>query len=80
MNFMSKLCFKAWIKKEILNNGGVDNFVKCSGNGIIEYVGSDEILKYISTNIVQIREYKSNDYDWIITNIGTGEKILIGIV
>ena len=73
MNFMSKLCFKAWIKKEILNNGGVDNFVKCSGNGIIEYVGSDEILKYISTNIVQIREYKSNDYDWIITNIGTGE-------
>ena len=77
---MSKLCFKAWIKKEILNNGGVDNFVKCSGNGIIEYVGSDEILKYISTNVVQIREYKSNDYDWIITNISTGEKILIGIV
>ena len=77
---MSKLCFKAWIKKEILNNGGVDNFVKCSGSGIIEYVGSDEILKYISTNIVQIREYKSNDYDWIITNISTGEKILIGIV
>ena len=77
---MSKLCFKAWIKKEILNNAGVDNFVKCSGNGIIEYVGSDEILKYISTNIVQIREYKSNDYDWIITNISTGEKILIGIV
>ena len=77
---MSKLCFKAWIKKEILNNGGVDNFVKCSGNGIIEYVGSDEILKYISTNIVQIREYKSNDYDWIITNISTGEKVLIGIL
>ena len=77
---MSKLCFKAWIKKEILNNGGVDNFVKCSGNGIIEYVGSDEILKYISTNIVQLREYKSNDYDWIITNISTGEKVLIGII
>ena len=77
---MSKLCFKAWIKKEILNNGGVDNFVKCSGNGIIEYVGSDEILKYISTNIVQIREYKSNDYDWIITNISTGAKVLIGII
>ena len=77
---MSKLCFKAWIKKEILNNGGADNFIKCSGNGIIEYVGSDEILKYISTNIVQIREYKSNDYDWIITNINTGEKVLIGIL
>ena len=77
---MSKLCFKAWIKKEILNNGGADNFVKCLSDGIIEYVGSDEILKYISTNIVQIREYKSNDYDWIITNISTGEKILIGIL
>ena len=77
---MSKLCFKAWIKKEILNNGGVDNFVKCLSDGTIEYIGADEILKYISTNIVQIREYKSNDYDWIITNISTGEKILIRIV
>lgn len=77
---MSKLCFKAWIKKEILNNGGIDNFVKCSGDGVIEYVGADEILKYISSNIVEIREYKSSDYDWIITNISTGEKILIGIV
>ena len=77
---MSKLCFKAWIKKEILNNGGVDNFVKCLSDGTIEYIGSDEILKYISTNIVQIREYKSNDYDWIITNVDTGEKILIGVV
>ena len=77
---MSKLCFKAWIKKEILNNGGVDNFVKCLSDGTIEYIGADEILKYISTNIVQIREYKSNDYDWIITNIGTGEKILIGMI
>ena len=77
---MSKLCFKAWIKKEILNNGGVDNFIKCLSDGTIEYIGADEILKYISTNIVQIREYKSNDYDWIITNISTGEKILIGIL
>lgn len=77
---MSKLCFKAWIKKEILNNGGIDNFVKCSGDGAIEYVGADEILKYISSNIVEIREYKSSDYDWIITNISTGEKVLIGIV
>ena len=77
---MSKLCFKAWIKKEILNNGGVDNFVRCLSDGTIEYIGSDEILKYISTNIVQIREYKSNDYDWIITNISTGEKVLIGII
>ena len=77
---MSKLCFKAWIKKEILNNGGVDNFVKCLSDGTIEYIGADEILKYISTNIVQIREYKSNDYDWIITNISTGEKILIGMI
>ena len=80
MNFMSKLCFKAWIKKEILNNGGADNFVKCLSDGTIEYIGSDEIMKYIGNNIVQIREYKSNDYDWIITNIGTGEKILIGIL
>lgn len=77
---MSKLCFKAWIKKEILNNGGIDNFVKCSGDGTIEYVGADEILKYISSNIVEIREYKSSDYDWIITNISTGEKILIGMI
>ena len=77
---MSKLCFKAWIKKEILNNGGADNFVKCSGNGTIEYIGSDEIMNYISNNIVEIREYKSNDYDWIITNVDTGEKVLIGVV
>ena len=77
---MSKLCFKAWIKKEILNNGGVDNFVKCFENGTIEYVGYEEILKYISNNIVEIRENKGEEYDWIITNIGTGEKILIGIL
>ena len=77
---MSKLCFKAWIKKEILNNGGVDNFVKCSGNGTIEYIGYEEILKYISNNIVEIRKDKVNGYDWIITNVNTGEKILIGIV
>ena len=77
---MSKLSFKAWIKKEILNNGGIDNFVKCSGDGSIEYVGADEILKYISSNIVEVREYKSSDYDWIITNVSTGEKVLIGIV
>ena len=77
---MSKLSFKAWIKRDILNNGGVDNFVKCSGDGIIQYVGADEIMEYISNNIVEIREYKSNDYDWIITNVDTGEKILIGVV
>ncbi|MCI7208384.1 MAG: hypothetical protein MSA15_20635 [Clostridium sp.] len=77
---MSKLCFKAWIKKEILNNGGVDNFIKCLSDGTIEYIGSDEIMKYIGNNIVEIREYKSNDYDWIITNISTGEKVLIGIL
>ena len=77
---MSKLCFKAWIKKEILNNGGVDNFVKCFENGTIEYVGYEEILKDISNNIVEIRENKGEEYDWIITNIGTGEKILIGIL
>lgn len=77
---MSKLSFKAWIKKEILNNGGMDNFVKCSGDGIIQYVGADEIMKYISSNIVEIREYKSSDYDWIITNVSSGEKVLIGIV
>ena len=77
---MSKLSFKAWIKREILNNGGIDNFVKCSGDGIIEYIGADEIMNYIGSNIVEIREYKSNDYDWIITNISTGEKILIGMI
>ena len=76
---MSKLCFKAWIKKEILNNG-VDNFIKCSGNGTIEYIGADEILKYIGNNIVEIREDKGDGYDWIITNISTGEKVLIGIL
>lgn len=77
---MSKLCFKAWIKKEILNSGGLDNFVRCLSDGTIEYIGSDEIMNYISNNIVEIREYKSSDYDWIITNISTGEKVLIGIV
>ena len=45
---MSKLCFKAWIKKEILNNGGVDNFIKCLSDGTIEYIGADEIMKYIN--------------------------------
>ena len=77
---MSKLCFKAWIKKEILNSGGADNFVRCLSDGTIEYIGADEILKYISNNIVEIREDKGGEYDWIITNIGTGEKILIGIL
>ena len=77
---MSKLSFIAWIKKEILNNGGVDNFIKCSGNGTIEYIGSDEIMKYISNNIVEIRKDKGEEYDWIITNISTGEKVLIGIL
>ena len=77
---MSKLCFKAWIKKEILNNGEVDNFVKCLSDGTIEYIGADEILKYISSNIVEIRESKGSGYDWIITNISTGEKVLIGVV
>ena len=77
---MSKLSFKAWVKKEILNNGGVDNFVKCFENGTIEYVGYEEILKYISNNMVEIRKDKVNGYDWIITNVSTGEKILIGIL
>ena len=77
---MSKLCFKAWVKKEILNNGVVDNFVWCFDNGNIEYVGYEEILKYISSNIVEIRESKESGYDWIITNVDTGEKILIGIL
>ena len=77
---MSKLCFKAWIKKEILNNGAVDNFVRCLSDGTIEYIGADEILEYISSNIVEIRESKESGYDWIITNVDTGEKILIGVV
>lgn len=77
---MSKLSFIAWVKKEILNNGGIDNFVKCFDNGTIEYVGYEEILKYISNNIVEIREEKGGEYDWIITNVDTGEKVLIGIV
>ena len=77
---MSKLCFKAWIKKEILNNGGIDNFIRCLSDGNIEYVGYEEILEYISSNIVEIRESKESGYDWIITNINTGEKILIGVV
>ena len=77
---MSKLCFKAWIKKETLNNGGVDNFVKCLSDGTIEYIGADEILEYISNSIVEIRESKGSGYDWIITNVNTGEKILIGVV
>lgn len=77
---MSKLCFKAWMKKEILNNGGVDNFIKCSSDGTIEYIESEEILNYISSNMVKIRESKDDEYNWIITNIDTGEKVLIGIM
>ena len=77
---MSKLCFKAWIKKEILNNGGVDNFIWCLENGVVEDIGCGEILEYMSNSIVEIRESKGNGYDWIITNIGTGEKILIRIL
>ena len=77
---MSKLCFKAWMKKEILNNGGVDNFIKCSSDGTIEYIESEEILNYISSNMVEIRKSKEDGYNWIITNIDTGEKVLIGIM
>ena len=77
---ITDVCFKAWIKKEILNNGGVDNFIKCLSDGTIEYIGSDEIMKYIGNNIVEIREDKGGEYDWIITNISTGEKVLIGIL
>ena len=77
---MSKLCFKAWIKKEMAENGGINNFVKCLENGRIEYIGSDEILEYISNNVVEVRESKESGYDWIITNVDTGEKILIGVV
>ena len=77
---MSNLFFKSWIKNEILNNVLVDNFVKCLSDGTIEYIGSDEIMNYISNNIVEIREDKGGEYDWIITNISTGEKVLIGMI
>lgn len=75
-----KLKFLAWIKKEVLNSGGLDNFVICHSDGSLEYTGKEELENFISENIVNIRELKEGDYRWRICNIATGEVILVDVV
>lgn len=75
-----KLKFLSWIRKEILNSGGLDNFVMCNSDGIVKYVGKDELEKFISENIVEVRELKEGDYRWRINNIATGEVILVDVI
>ena len=51
---MGKIKFRAWIKKEMAGNGGLDNFVICHSDGSLEYTGEEELEKFISENIVNI--------------------------
>ena len=46
-----KLKFLTWIKKEMAENGGLDNFVICHSDGSLEYTGEEELEKFISENI-----------------------------
>lgn len=77
---MGKIKFRAWIKKEMAGNGGLDNFVVCHSDGSLEYTGEEELEKFISENIVNIRELKEGDYRWRICNINNGEVILVDVV
>ena len=75
-----KLKFLSWIKKEMAGNGGLDNFVMCNSDGIVKYVGQEELEKFISRTIVDIRELKDCDYRWRICDMATGEVILVDII
>ena len=75
-----KLKFLTWIKKEMAENGGLDNVVICHSDGSLEYTGEEELEKFISENIVNIRELKEGDYRWRICNINNGEVILVDVV
>ena len=57
------------------NHEAIDVVGNNNGVHVLDY-----ITAYDKGKVVEIRKDKVNGYDWIITNVSTGEKILIGIL